>query len=478
MKSIYSCLLLLLFIFTFADYSLAREKDPPKKPNVILIMCDDLGWGDAGFNGSEVLKTPELDSLASLGTVMTRFYSASAVCSPTRASCITGRNPVRMNIPSANKGHMLPEENTLAEMLKEQGYTTGHFGKWHLGTLTTQMEDGNRAKPGKTGHYSTPAMNGYDEYFVTESKVPTHNPMQIPINLDKESGESRSFWLARSNPDETIPYGTKYWVGEEKYATENLEGDDAAIMIDRAIPFIDKAVENNMPFLSVIWIHTPHKPIVTIPEEADKYEGLSFNERVYYGSLSAMSKQVGRLYNHLDELGITENTILWFCSDNGPEKGTPGSTGGFRGRKRSLYEGGVRVPAFCVYPELIQPGSTTDVPMYTSDYLPTVLALLGVDYPDGRPIDGVNTTEILSGKQSERNAPMGFDFGKQYSWVDDQFKLYIGKEGQQELYDLIADPFETTDIKEEHPEVFSKMLKELEEWKISVQNSRQGNDYN
>jgi arylsulfatase A-like enzyme len=144
-----------------------------EKPNVILIMCDDLGWGDVGFNGNKTIRTPHLDAMAKAGLKFNRFYAAAPVCSPTRGSCVTGRHPYRYGIPFANSGHMKPEELTLAELLKKQGYTTGHFGKWHLGTLTKTVKDANRGGPRGAKHFSPPQANGFDVCFSTESKVPT-----------------------------------------------------------------------------------------------------------------------------------------------------------------------------------------------------------------------------------------------------------------------------------------------------------------
>ena len=142
-----------------------------EKPNIILLMADDLGWGDVGFNGNKTIKTPHLDAMAKNGLKFNRFYAAAPVCSPSRGSCITGRHPYRYGIPFANSGHMKPEELTLAELLKVQGYSTGHFGKWHLGTLTKTVKDANRGGPRSMKHFSPPQANGFDVCFSTESKV-------------------------------------------------------------------------------------------------------------------------------------------------------------------------------------------------------------------------------------------------------------------------------------------------------------------
>ena len=190
-----------LFVILVCIIGCTSEKTPDR-PNIILIMCDDLGWGDTGFNGSEIIKTPNLDLLASKGMVFNRFYSASPVCSPTRASCLTGRNPYRMDIPTANSGHMKNEEVTLPEILRKHKYKTGHFGKWHLGTFTSRIKDANRGRPGVSAHFSIPDQHGFDEFFSTESKVPTYDPMKKPKIYNEKIGESPRYGWAHIENEE------------------------------------------------------------------------------------------------------------------------------------------------------------------------------------------------------------------------------------------------------------------------------------
>ena len=148
-------LLIILFVFAVANDSKANSS----RPNIILIMCDDLGWGDVGFNGNKIIKTPHLDTMANSGIKFDRFYAAAPVCSPTRGSALTGRHPFRYGIYYANTGHMKKKELTIAEIMKTKGYRTGHFGKWHLGTLTTKIKDANRGGPKGAKHYSSPQQN-------------------------------------------------------------------------------------------------------------------------------------------------------------------------------------------------------------------------------------------------------------------------------------------------------------------------------
>ena len=455
------------------------EKNSPENPNIILIMCDDLGWGDTGFNGNEKIKTPNLDMLAGKGITFNRFYSASAVCSPTRGSCLTGRNPYRYGIPGANSGHLKTEEITISELLKESGYKTGHFGKWHLGTLTTKVKDANRGRPGDSTHYSIPTMHGYDEYFVTESKVPTYDPLVKPVVFDTEKGESLHYgWQAVTKGVSTQEYGTYYWIGEEKMETVNMDGDDAKLILDRALPFIEKSVDEGNPFFSVIWIHTPHLPVVADAAMMEEYSQYSHKEQIYYATISGMDKQVGRLWKKLEELGEAENTMLWFCSDNGPERNTPGTSGPFRERKRSLYEGGVRVPAFCVWPAGIEPDQKSDFPAYTSDYLPTILDILHINYPDDRPVDGISLKDALKGNDADRETPMGFQYKEKMSWVTHEYKLISTDKGETfELYNLLDDPTEKNNIIENHRELAIEMQADLMDWIESCRNSNKGVDY-
>ena len=213
------------------------------KPNIILLMADDLGWGDTGYNGNPIIKTPNLDIMASEGIRFNRFYSASSVCSPTRASVLTGRNPNRMGVFTANVGILRPEEVTLPELLKEEGYSTGHFGKWHLGTLTQTEKDANRGKPGNTKEYNPPSLHGYNAAFVTESKVPTWDPMKKPVGRSKQAG-----WDYIKDGEPYEPFGTHYWDINGNKVTENLDGDDSRVIMDRVIPFIEKSISDKSPF--------------------------------------------------------------------------------------------------------------------------------------------------------------------------------------------------------------------------------------
>lgn len=454
----------------------SKPKHASIDPNIIMIMSDDLGWGDTGFNGNKIVKTPQLDRMAAKGLIFTRFYTASPVCSPTRASCLTGRNPYRINIPTANSGHMKAEEVTLAEILKKHGYRTAHFGKWHLGTLTTKMKDSNRGRPGNTRDFSIPTDHGFQTFFSTEAKVPTYDPLAKPAVFHAKRGESPRFgWANLNAEDSALAFGTHYWQGKELLAADSLTGDDSKIIIDHALEFIN--TPDDSPYFVVVWLHAPHLPVVADRQHRLLYSDLSLKEQLYYGTISAMDDQIGRLWQALEHEGKSKNTMLWFCSDNGPENGTPGSSGPFRERKRSLYEGGVRVPAFCLWENNVTPGKT-DFPVVTSDYLPTILDMLSINHTLARPIDGMSIKGAIERKVNEREKPIGFLFGKKMSWVNQRYKLISVDDGDTfELYDVLNDPGEQKNIAKIHEDIVRKMQAELKQWMRSVEHSRTGGDY-
>lgn len=440
---------------------LAQSLSAQDRPNIILMMADDLGWNDPSYN-SGWINTPTLDTMAAEGLRFDRFYSASAVCSPTRGSCLTGRNPIRLGIPNANTGRLEADETPLSEILNKVGYATGHFGKWHLGTLTTLRNDSNRGSFGHTANYSPPWQHGYDYTFATEAKVPTFHPMRKTVN---GLPEPTSF----SDPNF---YGTRYWTapadinaleGVAVGVTDNLSGDDSRVIMDRVIPFIRDAVTNEEPFFTVIWFHTPHKPL---PDPAG-LTGVDSND-AYTDAIVNMDTQIARLRAELNTLGVNDNTMFWFCSDNGPEDGV-GSAAPYRERKRSLHEGGVRVPGILVWPDKIPVPRATAFPAVTSDYYPTIVDFLELEVPDQKPLDGISLRGVIENTVTERAQPIGFQYLAGRSWVSQQYKLISKDSGSTfELYDLLADPSETTNIAASLPDVVAQMTSEYQTWAAAV----------
>ncbi len=441
------------------------------RPNIILMMADDLGWGDPGFNGNRIIKTPHLDAMAKAGLRFDRFYSGAPVCSPTRGSVLTGRHPYRYGIWTANEGHLRKEEISLPEVLKAQGYTTGHYGKWHLGTLTPNFS-GKGAGRDAAKNFMTPAMKGSDDWFATEYGVRLWDP----------------FTDAAANP----------YYHNGNLETENLAGDDSRVLMDRAIPFIRKAAAAQTPFLAVIWFHAPHEPVVAGPEYLQMYPGLSEGEQHYYGCITALDEQVGRLRQELRALGVADNTMVWFTSDNGPEGNTGdagrqrGSAGGLRGRKRSLWEGGVRVPGVLEWPARIMPGTITTVPCSTLDYFPTTLEVLGFRMKgQPEPIDGVSLVPLFEGKMTERPVPIPFETiggtgsnnsrgSPRLALVDNRYKFLTDMDGSTKtdlLFDLLADRGETKNLAAERADLAQAMKAKLAAFRESCKRSFAGKDY-
>ncbi|MFC2080379.1 sulfatase [Bacteroidota bacterium] len=460
--------IIFLFILALTFTGCASE---PEKPNVILIMADDLGWGDTGYNGNEVIMTPFLDQMSEEGLRFDRFYSGSAVCSPTRASVLTGRNPFRTGVFTANNGILRPEEITIPEALKKHGYVCGHFGKWHLGTLTHEIKDANRGAPGNTEEFNPPSQHGFDVNFSTESKVPTWDPMRKTRQANKDG------WQSITEGEEYEHYGTHYWDTDGNMVTENLEGDDSRVIMDRVLPFIDQSAEDGNPFLAVVWFHTPHKPCVAGPAYREMYKEHDLKMQNYAGCITAMDEQIGRLRNFLSDKGIEKNTMIWFCSDNGPENGNPGSTGGLRDRKRSLHEGGIRVPGILVWPAKVKQGRTTSTPCFTSDYLPTIIGAVGESVQDWpNELDGTDIGALINGGELEREKPLAFMHGGQVVLMEEDLKIYYS-DALPELYNITEDRSEKKDLGSEKPETVTAMTDQLKMWQESCRNSFNGDEY-
>lgn len=445
--------------------SAAGEKRPP---NIILMMADDLGIGDVkcyGFN--DKIKTPRLDAMAAAGMRFDRFYSQSPVCSPTRGSCLTGRHAFRYGIFEANVGHLRDQEITLPEVLKEKGYTSGHFGKWHLGQMVSDMRHNKAERMG----FSCPSGSGFDEWFSVHSSVKTYDPFG-------PNGED-----VAESPNPFYHNG--------KLVTENVSGDTSRIMMDRAIPFIRKAARDEKPFMACIWFNTPHAPIDAGPEYVEMYKHLPEKYRKYYGAITAMDEQVGRLRRELRSMGIEDNTMLWFTSDNGPV--SVGSTGPYLGSKRHLFEGGIRVPGILEWPDKVKPNQTTDMIACTSDYFLTSVEAAGFKVENPNPIDGTSLMPLVEAKQSRRKGELCFQSHGSLVVMNQNHKAIRVNTGafsqnlaersnfpldQWLLFDMENDRQESTNIAEKKPEIVKQMVAVYEKWSASCRDSFNGKDYN
>tara|TARA_B110000046_G_scaffold186011_1_gene231337 strand:- start:8171 stop:9637 length:1467 start_codon:yes stop_codon:yes gene_type:complete len=460
-----------IIIFALFSFSLFAETISKAQPNIILIMADDLGYGDTGFNGNKVIQTPNLDQMANDGAILTNFHAGAPVCSPTRGSFLTGRHPHRYGVFWANIGHLPKEEITLSEILQTKGYATGHFGKWHLGTLNKEFSSkGQKRKPAE--NYSPPSSHGYDRSFVTESAIALWDPAK------GKRAVNNPFWLDGIAQDPN---------------DKSLAGGASRVVMDKVLPFINHAVQQQQPFFTVIWFHAPHQDVVAGPEYLAQYQ--SYGEAGhYYGVVTEMDEQIGRLRSELKRLGVDKNTLITFTSDNGPESEntrskkpdaggrTAGSTGGLKGRKRSLYEGGVRVPSLAVWPEKIVAGKVVDIATSTLDYLPTINELIDYQMPDDREIDGVSILSLLLNNSEgdfKRNKAIPFIAKGKVSLIDGDYKLVtsVKHNDKFELYDLTKDRSETANVASQYPELVTNMSQQIKAFLASAKASHSGADY-
>lgn len=451
----------------------AAAKD---RPNFILCMADDQGWGDMAYQGHPVLKTPVFDEMAATGLRFDRFYAAAPVCSPTRGSVLTGRHPNRYGCFSW--GHTIRrQELTIAEALRGAGYATGHFGKWHVGSVRADSP-------------VCPGASGFDE------------------------------WASSPNFFENSPLLSR------KGKVVETRGEGSQVVVDAALEFIRAASARRQPFLAVIWFGSPHAPHEAIEEDRRRYADQPARLQHFYGEITAMDRAMGGLRMEMRRLGIAENTLLWYNSDNGaiPQ----GSTGGLAGGKGTLDEGGIRVPAILEWPARIPKPRVTGLPCGTVDIFPTLADLAGAKPRQPvEPLDGVSLRPLLDGRVEKRTKPLGFwvypapgipvrsaellkeqareqageapatappdesaPVGKRYpedafpgpaAWIDGDYKLHrkAPKTGEAPpaLFDLSQDPREKTDLAPREPERTARMRSELEAWQKSVVRSLNGQDY-
>ncbi|VGO20700.1 sulfatase family protein [Pontiella sulfatireligans] len=423
------------------------------QPNVVILLSDDLGYQDIGCYDGPV-KTPALNGLAAQGVRFTDFYSGCAVCSPSRATLLTGRHHIRAGVYSwienkSNRSHLLEREITLAEVLKAQGYSTAHVGKWHLGL------------PNKTMNKPTPADHGFDYWFATENNAqPSH---RNPVNFIR-NGEA---------------------VGE-------LEGYSCQLVVDEAIQWLENHRDPDQAFFLNVWFHEPHNPLGSPEELTAVYGGPDVDGAVYSGTIDNTDRAIARLLEKLRTLGAPEDTLIIYGSDNGSLRQE--RVGGLRGKKGSNYEGGIRVPGIFCWPGHITSGRVESTPAGLVDVLPTVCGLLGLAPPNVH-LDGSNLSGLLTGKPEAfvRHQPLFWHLQKSRpivamrdgNWAlvadpdyelstknkfDEQWIPAIKQGGYKnyQLFNLKTDPAQQHDRSGELPERLERMKKQLLEINASI----------
>ncbi len=488
---------------------ISEQPEADHRPNIVLCMGDDHGWHETGYNGHPHVATPVLDEMAASGLRLDRFYSAAPVCSPTRGSVVTGRHPNRYGTFGANWS-IRPEEVSIAQILSSAGYACGHFGKWHLG-------------PVKAESPTNPGAFGFDE------------------------------WLSHDNFFEMDPILSRNGAEPQKHA-----GESSQIVIDAAKQFIDSAKQAGKPFFVVIWFGSPHEPYSGLGADLEAYANLPASlqedsaritsmetgqatqvrlDRVLqarYAEITAMDRAIGDMRQHLRASELRQNTLVWYCSDNGaPSESRFASP--LRSNKGSVYEGGVRSPSVIEWPARIPEPRRSAVNSVTSDILPTLCELTGQSLPDRR-LDGLSLAAIIAGTMQERPEPICFwsfggnregsgepyieaklqegttplvkimagrltrnfrnfrypevgpeDFEGPRAVLDNRYKLVVDGGGAdaanrddgptRELFDMRSDTAESENLADSHPEEVERLEAVLREWQQSVLHSLTGADY-
>jgi N-acetylgalactosamine-6-sulfatase len=417
----------------------------------VFLFADDLGWGDLGCYGNREIRTPSLDRLAAQGLLFTQFYVSGSVCSPSRAAIMTSQFPARLKVhghfatdeQNASRGMpnwLAPQAPTVTGLLQAAGYATGHFGKWHLGA-------GKEAP--------SPSRYGIDEHRTVNASGP-----EFP-------GQDDPYFRAKSS----------------------------ALIVDETIAFIEK--HRNEPFYVNVWSLVPHATLNPTPEQMEPYKRFAPGgdiphagvKQIYYASVSDLDRQVGRLVKRIDELGLGGSTFIVFSSDNGPEDlnirnavhSGIGDTGPFRGRKRSLYEGGIRVPFIVRCPGRTPAGRVDDRTILAGvDWLPTVCRLAGVELAGDLKIDGEDLSEAFLGTPVKRSRPLMWEwrfrvFGEMVHRCpmlairEENWKLLMNPDGSRiELYDIPKDPTELNNVAGGNPEAVRRLSEQVLAWQKTL----------
>lgn len=451
-------LILALLLAPMAAMQAADVTEQAIRPNILFILADDLGWGDPSCYGNTRFRTPALDRLAREGTLFTQYYQGSSVCSPSRCAQLTGRWPAEFRIhghyaaakENTQRGmsqFLDPSVATLPKLLKAGGYFTAHIGKWHLG-LPPQAEKGGTAL----------RDYGFDETHWLDAKA-------------ERDGKVESLWDTANRPR----------------ASE--------VLVDATIAVIERVKDK--PFFCELWLNDPHASLAPSAEQMKPFggnepPGFTSPFAVYAGTVTEMDRQIGRLLTKLDDLGLTKNTLVIFTSDNGPEDieisnaswSGIGSAGPLRGRKRSLYEGGIRVPFLVRWPGAIPHGVVNDKTVVSgADLLPTLCEMVGATVPEevSATQRGQSVAAAFKGDRSfTRTSPLFWEWRFRvfnHPWNrspmlairDGQWKLLFNPDlSRVELYDIPADPAEQNNLAGQRAEIVSRLSAQALDWQQTL----------
>jgi len=447
-------LALALLLVSVVGCHAANVSKQTGQPNIIFVFADDWGYGDLGCYGHTEVATPNLDKLASQGTKYTQFHVTSGVCSPSRTSVITGHFPARHRVHGhfagneANARRGMPnwlDENLpvyLPRMMQEAGYKTAHFGKWHLGG--GGLPHGDLSAP-------EPKEYGYDETRVWNGNGPT-------------------------------------WKGDQLWPTTRYMDDDriwvqnsSRISVDATIDFIERNHDEGPVFVN-LWLKDPHGPIWPSEKQREPYKHLNPDKEKYYAVITDADYHVGRLMKALNEMGIEDNTLVIFSSDNGPSPNYVGSTAGLKGQKFSLFQGGVNLPFIVRWPGHVDAGKTDSISVMSAvDLLPTFCELAGKELPADYAPDGESFASIFENTPFKRTKPLFWEWRnptkspkRPHRWVnaavrDGDWKLVADKERERiELYNIADDRFESKNLAKQHPEKASRLLAMWDDWKSTL----------
>ena len=465
--------LILLVFCLFIPAALSAEQP---RPNIVFLLADDMGYGDLGCFGSPVIKSPNIDKLASQGVKLSQCYAASPNCSPARTGILTGRSPYRVGMYDFARFkalHIPVEETTVAEQLRAGGYQTMFAGKWHC---SGDFNSGKQPYPGD---------HGFDHWLANATNF----------------GKDPNTFLRNGKPAGQI----KGWMSE--------------LVVDETIDWLEQR-DAKSPFFTCLWFSEPHTPVLAAEEFRELYPAKKIaphvkslatsggpqvvrrkqlkNPDLYFGCVTMLDHHIGRLMDYLEQNGLAENTIIVFTSDNGPEHRTAtafGSSAHLRGAKGHVHDGGIHVPGIVRWPGKIEAGSVSDEPINGTDWLPTFSAVAGVDLPEVRPIDGANVLPaLLSGKTIQRERPMLWWLwhargGFEVAMRDGDYKLLAtmlpqtdagniadarqpdgwtimrfikrAELGRFEMFNLANDPSETTNLATEEFERFKRLRKRM-----------------